>query len=452
MFVRFCKFGYSILCHTYFLCPTDRARQILLASMAVFATLSHAASIRALALQLLKGSKLSKIARHQLVSCQVPIRMLTLPEGHVSQPSVAATAATAASSQHSMQAVDTLESLFDDIYREDDVDQVENCSDGSLVSSAAASRNAAVGLEYRTLFAPRHYDPGQCDVRTPLLPRVVRSLDLCASDSFVDLGSAAGRLALACALLPALVAGGGGGGLVRPSRIAGVEISPTRVACARRALHRLPHACAARGIPWVSPLSLHIAPPPSVSPRAHVDAHDRPISDTSLDDSISFALGDVGDVVPVGSVYFFGVKLPHDAAHAIALIERSVAAIRRAHRAAAYPLGAQCRVVCAGFALPDSLLGAARLVHATCFPVGGGGSGSGSGSSDIKSTSTTDGGDTAAASAAHSDNRGSDEVSSAIGKNGGADDAELLSAFETLYGERMGSRLLLTFELDLRVE
>jgi hypothetical protein len=415
-----------------------------------FATLSHAASIRALALQLLKGSKLSKIARHQLVSRQVPIRMLALPEGHVSQPSVAAAAATAASSQHSMQAVDTLESLFDDIYREDDDDRVENCSDGSLVSSAAASRNAAVGLEYRTLFAPRHYDPGQCDVRTPLLPRVVRSLDLCASDSFVDLGSAAGRLALACALLPALVAGGGGGGLVRPSRIAGVEMSPTRVTCARRALHRLPHACAARGIPWASPLSLHIAPPPSVS---QADAQVRPISDAAPDDSISFALGDVGDAVPVGSVYFFGVKLPHDAAHAIALIERSVAAIRRAHRAVAYPLGAQCRVVCAGFALPDSLLGAARLVHATCFPVGcGGGGGGGSGSSDIKSTSTADGADTAAASAAHIDNRSSDEVSSAIGKNGGADDAELLSAFETLYGERMGSRLLLTFELDLRVE
>jgi SAM-dependent methyltransferase len=244
------------------------------------ATCTDAATLQVLTNQLLKGDR---VARSQLQTRQVPVRLI---HGNAA-----------------LCSSDLLTLPLDD--------------DHQLSSNLAD--------EYNTLFLPQAYHAAPNNIRLDLLPRVVSALNLQPDDCLVDLGCATGRLALACALIAPHQL---------QQRFIGVDLSPSRVACAQASLNQLN--------------------------SMHPDLH--------LSSRICFIQGDVSNTTPAGSIYFFGIKLPRISRDAFELMTKTISSVRAVHANAGFPFGAQCRVVCAGFSLPHTIPGV-RFVQACTFPV-----------------------------------------------------------------------------------
>ena len=95
--------------------------------------------------------------------------------------------------------------------------------------------------EYFSIFQPLGYDIAGLELKPRTAAMLLSLLQLKPSDHFVDLGSAGGRLVLTAALLSPV------------GRATGVELSPSRVEDARRALGRL---ASVNGPAWAQSMQL----------------------------------------------------------------------------------------------------------------------------------------------------------------------------------------------------
>ena len=105
-------------------------------------------------------------------------------------------------------------------------------SDGHS-DEASSERNRTRGLEFSELFWPERLSPSNCELSIEAALAVLRSLNLTASDRFLDLGCARGRLVLSAFLATPCAC------------CAGVELSPTDHALASAARLRCLAAAAA---------------------------------------------------------------------------------------------------------------------------------------------------------------------------------------------------------------
>jgi hypothetical protein len=246
------------------------------------------------------------------------------------------------------------------------------------------SVNVARKREFFELYRPSNYDPALNDIQLQLLPRVVKSLELSVIDKFVDLGSATGRLVIASRILTDCPSG------------VGVELSPSRTA----AVERIPSLLASSAI--------------SMSSGA------AKIIDRLSDGHTTFICGDIcdHDVVPSGSIYFFGTGRVGRKS----MIPRVLSAIVRANADSKIR---QVRIVSAGFTLTGRFPGI-EMLYGIAFKT--------------ESTPTSD----EDAVCAVDENT---PVPTRMGENM----RKYSKFYETCYGDTMGPRVLVVSAIDLDV-
>lgn len=179
-----------------------------------------------------------------------------------------------------------------------------------------------IKAEYFSLFRARGYDPGMNDIRVPLLPRVLASLQLSDSDVFVDLGCSTGRLAMAARLLPLCAfdddddnhddvtssaanttTSTASARFACARHVFGVELSPTRVAEAQKAVARFQSIRQQQRAGIQTLLAVASSASSSSSSSSSEAAATTSIELERSAENISFICGDIVDstVLPLGS-------------------------------------------------------------------------------------------------------------------------------------------------------
>jgi len=230
-----------------------------------------------------------------------------------------------AKSGHSQEVQDVFGRIMTDLYSHQPYELKEMTGADLEVINNARKR------EFFELYRPSNYDPALNDIQLDLLPRVVSSLELTQDDSIVDLGSATGRLVIACKMLSDCASG------------LGVELSPSRTSAASTALERIPFLLLSDSSSLTSSSAAQIA-------SALQSGHTR------------FVCGDICDpsVISPATVYFFGTGRVGRKE----LIPRVLSAICAANKHSSLK---SVRVVCAGFTLPSKDFPGVKNVYGIAF-------------------------------------------------------------------------------------
>ena len=241
--------------------------------------------------------------------------------------------------------------------------------------------------EFFELYKPSEYDPALNDIQLDLLPRVISSFMLQQSDTLVDLGSSTGRLIMASRLL------------TNCENCVGVELSPSRTHASVVAANRL------------QKIDGYTASSSSSNISSQLEGF---ISKKI--DNLSFQCGDITSPqkIAVGNVYFLGTGRSGRKQ----LIPKVLRSIVDAHVILGSPV-CKARVICAGFTLPQ--LKGIKPICGVTFPT--------SISLDKDVFGMFD------------DNSREPVANDELGKYS--------KFYEPCYGDTMGPRVLIHFEIDL---